>query len=93
MIRDKDRGVEQEKELVWIIAKQKHRINKLVIIVLLINKINYEEQDLLNLFLTEILLLIIMMISKTYLRKARGKVLWVAKLNKKSQIYLLNNKK
>ena len=66
MIRDKDRGVEQEKELVWIIAKQKHRINKLVIIVLLINKINYEEQDLLSLFLTEILLLIIMMISKTY---------------------------
>ena len=66
MIQDKFRGVDQEKELVWIIAKLKHQISKLVIIVLIIIKINYEEQDLPNLILTEILLLIIMMISKTY---------------------------
>ena len=67
MIQDKFRGVDQEKELVWIIAKLKHQISKLVIIVLIIIKINYEEQDLPNLILTEILLLIIMMISKIYI--------------------------
>jgi hypothetical protein len=67
LIQDKFRGVDQEKELVWIIAKLKHQISKLVIIVLIIIKINYEEQDLPNLILTEILLLIIMMISKIYI--------------------------
>ena len=65
--KNKDQSVEEEKDLVQITVKQKHQISKLVIIVLLINKINYKEQNFLNLFLMEILLLIIMMKSKIYI--------------------------